>query len=114
MIYLSDLQQITESKYEVGYIHYMPFDKEHGLDMTREELEQEGILVDSVPEPEHIDGKSAVLYCNPETKELWFEYADIPKTPEQIQAEKIDLLENQTAEAMVDLDFRLSNIELGL
>jgi len=74
---------------------------------------QIGFLVEDIPEPKQIEGKSSVMFYTPE-QGFWFEYADIPKTPEQIQAEKIDLLENQTAEYMVDLDFRLSNIELGL
>ncbi len=49
-----------------------------------------------------------------EQQGLYYVYVDVPKTQEQIQAEKLDQLENQTAEYMVDLDFRLSNIELGL
>lgn len=103
----------TSNDNEITYCHYKPFSKECGLGKTEEELLQIGYLVDEVPEPEQIDGKFLTLFFTPE-RGFWFEYADIPKTPEQIQAEKIDLLENQTAEYMVDLDFRLSNIELGL
>jgi hypothetical protein len=91
----------------------MPFDDINGLGKTEEELLQIGYLVDEVPEPEQIEGKSSMMFYTPE-RGFWFEYIDIPKTPEQLQAEKIDQLENQTAEYMVDLDFRLSNIELGL
>jgi hypothetical protein len=104
---------IKTEENKVILVHYMPFDDINGLGKTEEELLQTGYLVEEIPELEQIDGKSAITYYTPE-QGFWFEYADIPKTPEQIQAEKIDLLENQTAEYMVDLDFRLSNIELGL
>lgn len=83
---------------KVTTIHYMPFDEQHGLGKTKEELEQEGILVDEIPEPEQIEGKYPVLHCNPETKELWYEYEDIPKTKEEIQQEKIEALEQSIAE----------------
>ena len=38
------------------------------------------------------------MYCNPETKELWYEYEDIPKTPEEKQAERVESLEQSIAE----------------
>ena len=79
-------------------IHHMPFHEQYGLGKTKEELEKEGILVDSIPEPEQIEGKSAVLYCNPTKTELWYEYEDIPKTPEEEQQEKIESLEQSIAE----------------
>lgn len=83
---------------KVNYTHYMPFHEKHGLGKTKEELEQEGILVDSIPKPEQIEGKAPILYCNPETKELWYEYEDIPKTEEELQQEKIQALEQSIAE----------------
>lgn len=76
----------------------MPFDDKNGLGKTKEELEREGILVDSVPKPEQIKGKADILYCNPKTKELWYEYEDIPKTPEEELQEKIQALEQSIAE----------------
>ncbi|WP_207653319.1 hypothetical protein [Clostridium cochlearium] len=83
---------------QVNYTHYMPFHEKHGLGKTQEQLEQEGILVDSIPEPKQIEGKAPILYCNPETKELWYEYEDIPPTPEDLQQEKIQALEQSMAE----------------
>lgn len=83
---------------KVTYQHHKPFHKKHGLGKTIEQLEQEGILVDSIPEPEQIEGKQAILYCNPDTKELWYEYEDIPKTDEDLQQEKIQALEQSIAE----------------
>lgn len=74
----------------VTFKHFMPFDEEYGLDKTKKELEQEGVLVEEIPEPEEKEGKNAILHCNPGTKELWYEYEDIPKTPEEEQQEKIE------------------------
>lgn len=92
MIYLK-----TEGN-RVIFSHYMPFDRYHGLGKTREELEQEGTLVESVPEPEQTKEKSAILHCNPQTKELWYEYEDIPKTNEELlQEELLQLKQRQEA-----------------
>lgn len=88
---------------KVNYTHYMPFHEKHGLGKTREELEQEGILVDNIPEPEEIEGKSAILHCNPETKELWYEYEDIPKTEEEQQQEVINTLGQELAMLKIQL-----------
>lgn len=108
MIYLE-----TDSQRKVVSTYFMPFDENYGLGKTESELEITGFLVEEIPTPESIEGKYSNVFYTKE-KGFWFEYVDIPKTPEQIQAEKIANIENQTAEYMVDLDFRLSNIELGL
>ncbi len=83
---------------KVNYTHYMPFHEKYGLGKTKEELEQEGVLVDSIPESKQIEGKAPILYCNPSTKELWYEYEDIPKTQEEIQQKKISQLESALLE----------------
>lgn len=83
MIYI----QIDETK-KVTLIHHMPFDEKQGFGKTKEELEQTGALVESIPEPYDFQDKFAVLYCNPETKELWYEYEDLPLTIEEQLAEK--------------------------
>lgn len=98
MIYLGNLKQINEEKTLVNFIHYKPFHEKHGLGKTREELQQEGILVDSIPELVEIDGQSASLYCNLITKELWYEYEDVPKSEEGIQQEEINTLRQELAE----------------
>jgi len=90
---------------EVNMTHYMPFDPNNGLGKTREELESEGgIFVDSVPEPENRPGKAHILKYS-EEKGLYYEYVNRPLTQEEIAAQQMDYL--------VDLDFRLLNIELG-
>lgn len=62
----------------VEFTHFMPFDEKHGLKKTKEELEQEGILVEALPEkPEKIENKGIKLYANP----LRWEYFDL--TPKE-------------------------------
>ena len=50
-----------------------------------EELISKGnyIKVENVPEPRQVKGKSVLPYCNPETKEVWYEYVDKPLAPEE-------------------------------
>lgn len=114
MAYLFNFTKVTDADLIANCVHHLPFDEVHGLHKTVEELNQTGILVENLEDPNAGEYQSSILHVNPNTKATWYEYVDMPKTPEQIQAEKIENLENQTAEYMVDLDFRLSNIELGL
>lgn len=90
MVYLGELKEISEGKYLPGMIHYMPFDEENGLGKTEDELSQEGILIEELPELETIENKIPVLYCNPTTKEVWYEQvdADIPPTPRETPLEQ--------------------------
>lgn len=92
---------IKQEEGKVSFIHYMPFDEKEGLNKTKEELEIEGFLVESIPEAE-INGKNAILHINPETKELWYEYQEDPPT----QLEQIKTLRQQqeaTNEALLQL-----------
>ncbi|MDU1348257.1 hypothetical protein [uncultured Clostridium sp.] len=93
-IYLSGFELAGDGKYRVFSEHYYPFHEEYGLGMTKEELEEEGILVTEMPKKESIKGKFAILYCNPESKDVWYEYEDIPEQPkEELQEEVKDLKE---------------------
>lgn len=82
---------------KVNYIHYMPFDGKHGLGKTQEQLEQEGVLVDSIPEPQIIEGKNPIMYYSKE-KGIFYEYEDIPKSKEELQSEEIKNLKQQLAQ----------------
>lgn len=87
--------KITETKAFVQGIHYDPFHPTDGFGKTQEELEAEGgIFVErnAIPEPEN-NGMAPRLYINPQTKELWYEYEEIPKTPEQLLLERVASLE---------------------
>lgn len=75
-IYIKDLTKITQDKSSVGYVHYMPFDENYGLQKTREELEQSGILVE-LPSEElpKVEGMKCELFYNATTNELFYDYA---------------------------------------
>lgn len=90
MIYLGDLQKVTDTKSKVGFVHFMPLDAESGLHKTIDELNTTGVLVEVLPQAEKIDGKNAVLCVNPQTKEIFYEYVDIPLTPEEEMRRKIE------------------------
>lgn len=91
----------------VTFVHYMPFDGEHGMGKTKEELEQEGILVESIPEPKQ-NGKIPKLFVNRETKELWYEYSDRPPT----QEEEMEQLKQQMISVTAFLNMLLLPPEL--
>lgn len=74
--------------------HYMPFDEQNGLQKTKEELEQEGLLVESIPEPLLQVGKQAVLYVNLSNRSLYYQYIDLPIEPQHL-VEKLEQLEQE-------------------
>ncbi|WP_205613341.1 hypothetical protein [Clostridium sporogenes] len=102
MIFLSRLTKITNEKYSIGYIHYMPFNEKHGLGKTKEELEQEGILLESIIEPKQIEGKQATMYWNPIEGKIFYEYEDIPKSKEETLEEKIKTLTENLAQEKIN------------
>ncbi|MFD4492955.1 hypothetical protein [Lysinibacillus fusiformis] len=64
----------------IGAHHYAP-------ELLTEEDLKLGILVDEVPQAENIPGKSAELFYNTDTQELFYKYIDVvlpPTSPEQI------------------------------
>lgn len=61
------------------------------------------ITIEDIPEPEQVKGKSALPYCNPQTKEVWYEYVDKPlSSEEQLKElqEQINALNIAMAEIM--------------
>lgn len=64
------------TKQRVTGIHYLPFDKDQGLPQATIDA---NILVDDIAVPEN-NGKIAIRYVNPQTKEQTFEYIDPPLT----------------------------------
>ncbi|MBW7642407.1 hypothetical protein [Geobacillus thermoleovorans] len=78
MIYLYDLQKVTDTDYIVCGYHMMPFDEKYGLGKTKAQLEAEGgIFVDDLPQREYHEGKTPILHINPRTKEMWYEYQEV-------------------------------------
>lgn len=84
---------------EVRFIHNMPFDEKEGLNKTEEELNQTGLVIESLPkELPTQERKIRVLFANP----LRWEYVDRPLT----QEEKLQDMVSQgilTQEQMNDL-----------
>ena len=70
-----------------------------GSTITEEE-KTKAVAVASLPEPEQIEGKIAVLKANKATNEVYYEYIDRPKEPE------IEQLKQQIA----DINIALANI----
>ena len=59
--------------FDNGFGAGMVFDPSY---LTEEE-KQHAVKVESVPEPEVIEGKHAILRCDHKTKEVWYDYVDI-------------------------------------
>lgn len=78
---------------EVNFQHFMPFDEVSGLHKTQEELLQDGYLVDSIPDPEQINGKVPILKYNGTS--LYYEYQDVPI--DEITALKRQVVEQEQA-----------------
>jgi hypothetical protein len=91
-----------EKGLRVGFVHNMPFDEEYGLGKTEDELRQIGALVDEIPEPEQIEGKMAVMYYNPQTNRVYYEYIDRPLTPEEELQRRIDLMQQALDELLLN------------
>jgi hypothetical protein len=67
----------------IKFVHYKPFDEKDGLGKTEAELKQTGYLVESIPEPEMIEGKVPILKFDKVNEEFYYEYVDRPLTPEE-------------------------------
>jgi hypothetical protein len=83
----------------VEKVHYLPFDEEHGLGRTEEELLTTGHLVDVIPEQplEQLPvGKKYDLFYNKETHDFSYLIAERELT----FAEKLDLA-NQVNEELI-------------
>ncbi|WP_409174794.1 hypothetical protein [Brevibacillus fortis] len=74
---------ISESslRAKVVFIHSVPFDPINGLQKSEKELLETGTLVEEIPAASSQPGKDALLYIDPTTKKLWYEYVDIPVKP---------------------------------
>ena len=68
---------------------------EYNIEPSKKMLEKEHATVEKIIEPEKGKGKIPQLYCNPSTKELWYEYIDISKTKEELREEEIKKLKQQ-------------------
>lgn len=103
MIFLGSLKKISDDKFDIGFIHYMPFDSKVGLGKTETELLAEGALINNIPNAEIIEGKNSTMFYNPLTNSIFYEYVDVPKSKEQIIEDELEELKQQNAAMMLAL-----------
>lgn len=106
MIFVKLGQEVSPGKYTIELIHYCPFDEEHGLGKTEEELRTMGELVEEIPEPEIIKGKVPNLIFDKTAGRLYYEYYDEMPKPKT----EIEVLQEENAE----LKSRLESVEEAL
>lgn len=75
-----------------------------------EEQKSRMVAIEVLPEPETIEGKVASIRANLETQEVYYVYEDYVPTTEEIQAEEIETLKQQSALQQMLLDDLLLNI----
>ena len=46
-----------------------------------EEQKERGFFVENIPQPDALQQGTPVLYINPETKAMWYEYLPLPEQP---------------------------------
>jgi hypothetical protein len=80
-------KEISTDKHMVERIVYLD-------SVLDDEQKQQAIHVESIPDPQQIEGKIPHLYYRPSTNEFYYEYVDRPLT----QEEQIQQLINANAE----------------
>lgn len=90
---------------KVYYTHYMPFDLEHGLHKSIEELEKEGTLVDKFIEPEVPENQMVITKYNSQNNSVYFEFIEIEHelTEIEILSNKVDILSQENANIYYEL-----------
>lgn len=98
MVFIKDLTKISDTKYTIGFIHYMPMDKTNGLQKSQDELLKEGKLVELPARLTDVAGKDQTLYYNPVDNVCFWEYVDVPQAQEQSLQEQISSLGQTVAQ----------------
>lgn len=81
-----------------------------------DELGNNFIVVNDTPKEESKKGKEPVLYCNPKTKELWYEYIDKISKEEEIAKiqeleQKVEQKVEQQNQAIADLTTMIAMLQ---
>ncbi|AFM02390.1 hypothetical protein Desde_4129 [Desulfitobacterium dehalogenans ATCC 51507] len=87
-------EEITPDKARVFYQNYTPNDPITGV--TEDMLSNENArMLNSIPEPELQNGYVSILYINPETDELFYEYSRSNDYNGDMNLEELELLKKQ-------------------
>lgn len=126
MIYIKELTKITDEKYSIGYKHYTPFDDVKGLHKTKDELLQDGQLVELSTRSQEVAGKNQELYYNPINNTCFWDYIDNSVIQKQIDSlgqiiiqEKLkniqkDTIINSLGKQLVIVKMNIINIQGGI
>lgn len=124
MIYISEFNDVEGDIVSVGFIHRMPFDEENGLGKSVEDIESDAgsALIHSLPDAERLKGKTSMLYFNKVSKDLWYEYSDLPPEPvdeisalkEETVALKMALIEQDIETSSEITSLKLAVLELDM
>ena len=88
---LGVIQESADRVRVAGAVHYKP--EKLSAKQRDAGVMLDGLTEKDVPKPEMIKGKNPVLYANPKTGKLWFEYEDRPLTQEELMVELIEKLD---------------------
>jgi|GEM_PF-2266029 len=100
MIFLGSLKHIEGNKCEAPLLACDVFERAKRRNLTVEEFakqvleEKTGIVLETVPDPQDIKGKTAVRCVDLDTQQVYYEYEEIPKSEE----DEIDILKKQVAD----------------
>lgn len=100
MIFLGSFKHIESSKYEAPLLAHDVVERATRRNLTVEEFAKQvledktGVVLETVPEPQEIEGKAAIRCVDLDTQQVYYEYEDIPISEEN----EIDILKKQVAE----------------
>jgi len=84
-------KKITNDKAIVDIIYYV---QPSEIEIASLMMYHDGYLAkDDILTPQLIKNKQPILYYNPETEKLWYEYVDVPLTKEEDLEQRISDLE---------------------
>ena len=101
-LYLKEI--ISETDVIVRGIHSKPFDEVDGYGKTEEELNEDGYLVEIIPQPNPLLGTRSVLHINPINNETWYTYEAI-ELPRELEIEQLKSQQALMQQAIDDLIF---------
>ncbi|GEM_PF-4224480 len=102
MIFLGNLKIDNKNIAEVGLINYELFS--NLTEKERLKYEKRGVFVETLPKKEfNSSNEKAKLYIDLKSHELWYEYENIPLTPEELQQEQLNNLGQQLLQTQTEL-----------